>query len=218
MICLTVLAVPAGAQRSSVDEPVRVTFTAFKHALLSRDGARAAGFIDDETAALYEQMRRAALEAPKAELLKSTLFFQVVVLTVRQNLTKDEIQNISGRDLYGKTVVLGGLSASMGVEALSVVKVFPGPDGHSAMADLGLDGRPEMFRIKLLNQKGRWRVYLMDLIKIGSDEFQARFGVFPTTSPAAVERVVVQYLFPAIVEQSGQPISPAIWTPLAQRQ
>src|SRR5262245_46781478 len=104
------------AQRPSTvaEEIVRITFNSYRAAVLGRDGAKAAQYIDDESAALYEKIRVAALVASKAELLKTSLFFQAAVFSVRHHLTKDDIQKITGRDLYGKTVSFGDASSSMG--------------------------------------------------------------------------------------------------------
>jgi hypothetical protein len=218
--CISIAAQPATAQqqRPVAEELVRTTFISFKHALMGRDGVRAASYIDDETAAFYEKMRQAALNTHKAELLKSKLFFQVAVLLVRHYFSQDDIQGITGRDLYGKTVSIGDTSASMGFESLSLLKVTPDENGQTSTADLGLEGRPETFRLKFLNRRGVWQIVLMDLITIGSDELQARFGISPTTSPSAIEQVIVQYMFPAMVQVSGRPVTDAIWTPLSQRK
>lgn len=217
LISLHVAAQTAPPRLSIAEESVRITFTSFKHALLARDGTRAARFIDDDTAMLYEKIRRAALDAPKDELLKSTLFFQVAVLGIRQVFTKSDIENISGRDLYGKTVSAGADSGAMGLETLSIAKVHSEPKGLSAYADLGMEGRAETFRIKFLIQQGQWRIYLLDLITIASDEYQARFGLSPKTPASVMEDVVVKYLFPVLALQSGKPVGAEIWVPLAQR-
>src|SRR5262245_35503348 len=89
MFCSSLAAQPTTTPRMSVaEEFVRITFLSFKHALLAKDGARAARYIDDDTAAFYDEIRLSVLHDAKAPLLKKKLSFQTAVLSVRQTLSK----------------------------------------------------------------------------------------------------------------------------------
>jgi hypothetical protein len=222
LILGAVVSRPAHAQLgspriSAIEQGVLTAFADFKSALLVKDGARAANYVDDGTAALYERIRLSALAAQKVELLKATLHFQVAVLTIRQSFKKADLQTINGRELYGKTVSAGGASGAMGLENLAIMKVYPEKNGLSALADLGLEGRAETFRIQFFNNRGRWQINLRDLITLAADEMEGRLGISRRTPPDVMEGVIEQYLFPAIAEQSGRPVGAEIWVPLVER-
>jgi hypothetical protein len=202
------------AQTSDVSESVRATLAGFKQVLQARDGDAAADYIDDDTAAFYERIRRAALEASKPRLINEPLAFQAAVLAVRHRLSKADIEKIGGRALYAKLITIGDSGSSKVFESLTVSRIEPADDGRSAMADLSLEGRADSIRIKFFSQRGQWKFYLMQLIEAASSELQAGIEITPSSPPEVVESVIEMYLFPALAEQSGKPVSASIWLPL----
>src|SRR5580765_4696255 len=76
------LAATAQSQQSAVEESVRIVFGSFTSALLTRNGALAARYIDDATIALHEKYRQLALTGQKTSLLKERFSVIVGVLSV----------------------------------------------------------------------------------------------------------------------------------------
>lgn len=217
VVILICTAVSAQTRLSPTEELVRITFTSFKHAILAKDGVRASQLIDDDTAALHEKLRQFALNTSKPVLLKERFSTIVAVLAIRHAFSKDDIQNISGRAMYGKTIARGDAGAAKAIPSLSIVKVTPDKNNQSAEAELGMEGFSETVGMRFRFQRGSWRINLTELAEKVSTETEDRIGITPRTPPEVIESVITQLLLPALSEQSKRPVSDEIWIPLAQR-
>jgi hypothetical protein len=198
-----------------VEEGVSIVFMNFKQALGARNGAAAANYIDDRTAAFYEKIRRASLRMPKNQLLKESLYFQIGVFSTRLRFSKAEIEKTDGRGVYAKLAAAGELGAPDAFNSLTLIKVQPTKAGASAIAHVSLAGRPGSVQLRFFTQGGGWKIDLMPLLKIATDELQGQIGITPRTPPETAEKVIERDLFPILAQQSGNPLSGKVWLPLA---
>jgi hypothetical protein len=202
----------AQGSAATVEEGVSAAFAKFKQALAARDGAAAARYIDDRTAAFYARMRRAALRMPQDRLLKQPLFFQVGVFSTRLRFSKEEVEKTDGRGLYAK-LAAGGDPGIPG-DALTVVKIQPTRPGASAIAQVSTAARPDNIGLRVFTQGGAWKIDLSRLLQTETKELQDRLGITAKTPPETVKLVIERDLFPIIAQQSGKPAAEKLWAPL----
>lgn len=212
-LSLAVLA--ASASAGTVEEGVSTAFANFKQALAARNGAAAANYIDDRTAAFYEKIRRAALRMPKNQLLKEPLFFQIEVFSTRLSFSKAEIEKTDGRGVYTKLAAAGETAALDAFNSLTLIKIQPTRAGASAIAHVSLAGRPGSVPLRFFTQGGVWKIDLIPLLKTATDELQEQIGVTRRTPTETVEKIIERDFFPIMTQQSGKPVTEKVWVPLA---
>lgn len=196
----------------TVEEGVSAAFAEFKQALVARDGVTASRYIDDRTAAFYENVRSAVLKMPKDQVLKQRRFFQLEVFSTRLLFGKSEIEDTDGRGLYAKLAAAGATGVS---DSLNLGKIRPTRPGASALAYVSVAGRANDVGLRVFTEGGVWKIDLTRLIEAETKKLQRKIRIAPGMSKDAAQSVIERDLFPLIAQQSGKLVSEKLWTPLA---
>jgi len=202
-------------EAATVEEAAAAAFAKFNEALVSRDGAVAARYVDARTEEFYERVRRAALTMPKRQLLKQPLFFQAEVLATRARFGKSELERSEGRDVFTKLAAAGAAGAPNVFESLTLAKIQATKSGGSATAYVSLAGRPDTVPLRVFTEGGGWKIDLTRLLEAQTLELQKKIGVKPHARNASVQSAIEKELLPLIAKRSAQPVS-ELWTPLAR--
>src|SRR5687768_1161148 len=88
------------SQTRTSEEAIQSTFSQYRKALLEGDGSKATELVDTRTIALYGEIRTNALEMPREKLSQLDFISKFMVLRVRHEFSKSQIEKMSGRELF----------------------------------------------------------------------------------------------------------------------
>lgn len=146
-------------------EAVRVAVRSYTTAIQARDVEAASACVVDETFALYEELRVAALRSTRAQLESLDLMTILMVLQIRVVLPRAELDVLDGRGLFGAAVIAGLVGE--GVDEVSLDEVWIADDRSTAQ--IRLDGDP----IVWLRKDDRWRMDIPEMIRRLGPEIEA---------------------------------------------
>lgn len=133
-------------------EGVLRAYEAYRNALLRRDGKLALRFVDQKSLDLYEDFRQHALKLKKDQLQRLDLLDKLVVLRLRHEFTRKEIEAFSAADVLRIGVERGWTSAPL-AEADQVVV-------EGVTARIAPKNTKGTFSVFLSKVKGEWRIEL----------------------------------------------------------
>jgi hypothetical protein len=143
------------------DEAVLQVFEDYRAALLRVDGAAAVDLVDAGTIDWYEDVLALALSASRSELNRLDALQKFMVLRLRLDLTKADLEALTGRSLFVYAVNNGWI---LGEEAKSMqlgrVEVQEG----AGEAWVSVEQAPDMPLFFLVKQDGHWRIALWQSI------------------------------------------------------
>jgi hypothetical protein len=119
-------------------EAVREAVRGYAGALGRRDVVAASALVVDETFAFYEQLRVAALEGTREQLEALDLMTILMVLQIRSQVGRAELQTVDGRGLFGFAVTEGFVGE--GLDAVPLDDVWL--DEARTSAQIRLEGEP----------------------------------------------------------------------------
>jgi hypothetical protein len=144
-------------------EAVRVAVRGYTAALAQRDVEAAAGHVVAETFSFYEDLRIAALRAPREQLEKWDLMSVLMVLQIRSKVSRAELEAVDGRGLFGFAVTAGLVGE--GLETVPLDEVWL--DETGALAQVHLDGQPIAWLRKTEGEGGlRWRMDIPEMVRL----------------------------------------------------
>lgn len=154
----------AQSQTQTSEEAIQSTFSQYRKALLEGDGSKAAELVDTRTLTLYGEIRTNALEMPRQKLSQLDFISKFMVLRVRHEFSKSQIEKLSGGELFKLGVDKGWISTSMvsNVERLARIKV----DVHKASASI--PQAPNTPALYFLNESGQWKLALWQSFEIAN--------------------------------------------------
>jgi len=152
------------SQTQTSEEAIQSTFSQYRKALLESDGSKAADLVDTRTIKLYDEIRTNALEMPRQKLSQLDFISKFMVLRVRHEFSKSQIEKMSGRELFKLGVDKGWISASTvsNVERLARIKI----DLHKASASI--PQAPNTPALYFLNESGQWKLALWQSFEIAN--------------------------------------------------
>jgi hypothetical protein len=147
----------AGREAAAASE----SWSAYKSAILEKDGAKAVDRLSNDTIAYYEEVRVLALEADKADLAGRSLVDRLNVVTMRVTFTSVELRGLDGAGLVSGAVDRGliGDVATQNTELRSVRVA-----GNAAVGELVAGGQTGG-RLDFRREDGVWKVHLLTLIR-----------------------------------------------------
>lgn len=152
------------SQTQTSEEAIQSTFSQYRKALLEGDGSKATDLVDTRTIALYGEIRTNALEMPRQKLSQLDFISKFMVLRVRHEFSKSQIEKMSGRELFKLGVDKGWISTAMvsNVERLASIKI----DLHKASASI--PQAPDTPALYFLNESGQWKLALWQSFEIAN--------------------------------------------------
>ena len=152
------------AQTQTSEEAIQSTFSQYRKALLEGDGSKAAYLVDTRTIELYGEIRTHALEMSREKLSQLDFISHFMVLRVRHEFSKSQIEKMTGRELFKLGVDKGWISSSTvsNVERLARIKV----DLPKAAASV--PQAPNTPALYFLNESGQWKLALWQSFEIAN--------------------------------------------------
>ena len=148
-------------------EAVRVAVRSYAAALSAHDAAAADEWVVADTFGYYEDLRIAALRATREQLEGWDLMSVILILQIRTEVTRAELEALDGRGLFGR-VVTAGLAGDQ-IEDIVLDDVWL--DDTGAHAEIRLDGDPIVWLRKdteteTETEQASWRVDIPEMIRL----------------------------------------------------
>jgi hypothetical protein len=204
-LLLAACAAQPQTREASPERAVEDTFEAYRTALLARDGATAADLVTAETWAYYREMGDVALTADEAELRNMDFVDRLTGLLFRHALTVEDLQALSGEELVAVSIDHGWISRDR-TAGLTLVNYTIEGDTATAYSR-GRDGKPTKSKMTFYQERGAWRIHLLDNIKQSRSTMKLAIALSGMTEE--------QLLFESLKRGVGRPAGPEIWEPPA---
>lgn len=160
----SILAKKVGA--ASGKPTVRQDYAKLKQALERGDGKTAASLVTADTLALYEKCRALAIDAPESTLRPLDQMSVVMVLQLRYLLTKNELQGMTGAELFAWGVEKGLLKKET-VEGIEILGVEF--DDTRAAASLTKHGQLlGNSKFDFVQEDDHWKLDMLPIIDAGN--------------------------------------------------
>lgn len=181
---------------------VKQAFDSYKSAILNDKGADAAECVDRQTLDWYEDTRRWALTATRAQLAELSLFNRLQAVLVRHRVARAELEKMDGRKLFVHAVENGWVGKSS-VSGLEIGEVSI--TGAFAAGTVVKEGRPTNLKFQFVIEAGRWRLKLLPVMKQAEPALRAQIKRAGLTEDG--------YILQVAETVSGRKPAPTIWDP-----
>ena len=156
-LATNVLASPPQLHTQTPDpQAIQNTFSAYKEALLKGDGSKAAELVDKGTIAFYDEILTNALEMPYRNLRQLDYLSKFMVLRIRHEFSKSQIEKMSGLDLFKLGITNGWISPSTVANINRLVNIKVDSYKSSASAPKF----PNVTAFYFLKESGQWKLAL----------------------------------------------------------
>lgn len=181
------------------------TFRTYRRAVLQSDGKTAAAIVTSETQAYYRRMADAALKDEKHVLLSGPRADCYTALLLRHELSREQLENMSGEELVAFLVDRGHVSKR--VTAKTLIGNFE-IDGDKAVGYDWYERGEKYWNYKYYFERedGAWRFNVLPLME------KADTGFYLIKSREKLKSYEATYLY--VLEQAtGRKPGPEIWSP-----
>lgn len=139
-------------------EAIENAFLQYRSALLKGDAAKAAELVDTRTIVYYNQILTNALEMPHQKLRQLDYLSKFMVLRIRHEFNKSQLEKMSGMDLFKIGVDKGWISTSTVANIDRLAKINVDVDLNKATASIPrFPNTPALYFRK---ESGRWKLAL----------------------------------------------------------
>jgi hypothetical protein len=152
-LALLTLVCSCAKKPTDVDE-INAVFQKFRIALLEVDNEAAWSLLDAEAQNFYSSVLRDALAMSRRRLNEINLTHKFVVLRLRAELTRDELQNATGKDILGLAVKNEWLPKAF-LESTESFKAVGVQEGHASAWLSEFPNTPAYYFTK---QDGVWKI------------------------------------------------------------
>ena len=145
-------------------DAIQNTFSQYRSALLKGDGAKAAELVDTRTIRFYSEILTYALEMPHQKLRQLDYLSKFMVLRIRHEFQKAQLEKMSGLDLFKLGVEKGWISSSSvaNIDRLARINV----DLNKASASV--PKFPNTPALYFLKESGQWKLALWQSFEIAN--------------------------------------------------
>ncbi len=159
----------AEPQTPKPEDAIQNTFSQYRKALLDGDGAKAAELVDSRTVTWYSEILTKALEMPREKFPQLDFMAKFMVLRLRHEFNKSELEKMNGRELIKIGVENGWISkaAVSNVEKLATIRV----DTFRAAASI--PEYPDAPAFYFLNESGQWKLALWRSFELANRAMQS---------------------------------------------
>lgn len=153
---LSYLFVPFQSPSATPAEQVSNAFQQYKSALLHRDGEGAWNLLDSHTANFYSRIVQDAASLPRRDFERLDPMHKLMVLRLRLEFRKPELQNLTGRDIFLVAVTNGWMSRS----SVERVERFHSVGIKDQYATAYLPEAPRTPAFHFIKEGGEWKLSL----------------------------------------------------------
>lgn len=194
------LAFGAGPQGDS--DAVRGVFTAYREAILAKQGGEAAALLSRSTFDYYEKMRKLALTGDAKTVQAESLSNQLQVLLMRLRVPTEKLESLSSQALIAYAIDEGWIGRD------SVVKLKAGDvltEGDIATLAVSIEGVGAGPGFRFNREPAGWRLDLVPLLQMSNLMLQM----------AAKEKGIPedQFMLGMLESVVGRKIGPEAWVP-----
>jgi hypothetical protein len=204
LLPLPVRAAAPAAPPADDPEAVRRDFTAYKNALIDRDGATAAKLVSANSFRKYDQLRRLALSGTREELEKLSDVDRMLVLSMRLRTPRELLRNGSPEDLIAHSVSSSKAGSSVERAELGDIAFESG----LASAQIRMGVRPVHGTFQFRQEDGRWKFDLEHALDMSRGTLKAE----AEQKKLSEDELILRMLGAA----DGKPVGPEIWKPVVQ--
>lgn len=177
---------------------VRTVFEEYRTAILAKDGETAAARVGEGVISRFDEWRNAALVADRPSLQRLSVGTQIFVLRARLELSRAELQSLSGRGLFVHAVTAGWIPRSSVEGWQTGIATI---DDRSASLTL-TKGTGEM-QMPFVFEQGEWRIDLSPAMAADETELEDR----ESDPDGSLGEFVEEWLR----DHSSEPFDPAVW-------
>lgn len=141
---------------------IEKAFLQYRDALLEDNGSKAAELVDAGTIKYYDEMLAHALNIPRQNLLQLDFTSKFMVLRIRHEFNKSQIEKMTGRELLVIGVERGWTSKSWVSKVKQLVNIKVELDKASASIPLA----PNIPIFHFLNESGQWKLNLLPILEM----------------------------------------------------
>lgn len=209
ILAITVLFVGCGDGGGDADPQVeakvRANFDQYKKAILASDGEAAAALISDVSLGWYQTLRDHAYDSTPAQVKALTPAEELMVLTIRLNLSADKLKEMDGRAVFVHAVNEGWIGKD-GISQLSLGDVEINKSGDTAQAEALVDKETTDLLFTFIKEEDGYKLLLDRMIDATNKALKQKI----TESGQTKEEFVTNILAFA----SGEAVPQSIWEPL----
>jgi hypothetical protein len=164
-------AVAAADDQAAEVVAVKQVFSAYKTALLEGNGSAAADVVNGGTIQYYSDILEHVLHTPRAKLGELDLISKFMVLRIRHELTKPEIEKLTGRELFVLGVNKGWISKATvaEIELIEIKVREKDASGSIAVA-------PQLPVFHFRKESGVWKLNLLASFELGNRAIKAQIA------------------------------------------
>ena len=160
----------AGPQGADAEAAVRATFEAYRQALISGDGERAAALVDRATGDYYRELKRLILEGSEEDVRQRTFVDRFLVVAFRHRFDVAELSAMELADVIARAMEIGWIN-SAAIEQLAAGAVrIEGDEAWAAartrasLEDPALGGGIDELEYRFVNEDGSWKFRFSALV------------------------------------------------------
>ena len=157
------LAGSAFADQAAEVAAVRKVFDEYKTALLEGNGSAAADVVSTATIKYYGEMLEHVLHTPREKLGELDFLSKFIVLRVRHEFTKSEIEKLTGRELFVIGVNKGWIAKAT-VAEIELIEIKVGEKDASGFIAVA----PEIPVFHFRKESGVWKLNLLASFELGN--------------------------------------------------
>lgn len=191
----------ATASPAGDPEAVRRDFTAYKNALIDKDGAAAAKLVTGNSLRKYDQLRQLALSGTREDLEKLSDVDRRLALVLRLRTPLELLRSGSPADLIAHAVSTGKTGSSVERAELGDIAFESG----RASAEIRMGVRPVLGTFLFRQEDGLWKFDLEHALDMSRGSF---------TAEAEKKKVSEDDLILQSLSNDGKPVGPEVWKPL----
>ncbi len=203
LLSIAFLTIPAALFAQPDGQAVQKSFDAYKNAILKDKGEEASKYVDSKTIKYYSAMLDHIRNSDSVTVDKLSLLDKIVILRIRQELTKEDVASMDGKGLF-VYAIQKGLVGKNSVKQNEIGKIIF--DGDRAKAQLVAAGKASNIYFDFNKEDGQWKIDLTSIFPIAEQAF--RQMVKEADAPDN------EYLFFLLEAATGVAPTDKIWLPL----
>ena len=207
-MCAGFLLIPGDAQSAGTrlnERDIRAVFIGYRKALLDKNGAAAANFVDGNTMEYYRQIKHQALYAPEPRVRELALMDKLMVLRIRHEIPARTLLSMDTKRFFALGVDRGWIGADS-VRKVAIGKIEV--QGKRATAQLVQSGAPAPFKFSFNKESRGWKLDLTAMFPIARLAFK---------SMVPKDQAEDQFALDLLESLSGKKPNLSLWRPLIRK-
>ncbi len=184
---------------------VKQAFTAYRGAMLAKNGKAAAALLTAGSLAYYAQLKDRALTASEVDLRRMQLIDQITVLFLRLRVRAEDLRRWSPTELVVDSVENDPFSGSANMSRMATGAV--NISGDTASVLMKLDGKDTGLAFSFWREDGRWKFRMTPLLDSVEDSLRTLVQQQHLTTRAFIDRTLAsKYPDPDKIAAAWKPL------------